>query len=417
MSGLVARAGVTITVARNDPRHATADFKFDTVPSPSKDDAATQGKFTIVDGEQDENGGGLESLNDGLVPDEADQPDANFFLAGNGGRLLLDLGSEIDIKQVNTYSWHPNTRGPQVYKLYISDGTAQDFDAKPRRGLEPEKRGWKFVTAVDTRPKQGPMGGQYGVSITDSTGSIGHARYLLFDIAITERDDPFGNTFYSEIDVIDKSELLADVPATGPADPGDGSSPYQIVINTDEVPEMKPWADQLRPILEKWYPILVKSLPSPGFTAPRRFTVTFRKDKPGVADTAGTHVNCAASWFKQHPDDEGAVVHEMVHVVQQYHWRGNPGWMTEGIADYFRWFVYEPPSARPHPDPHRAKYTDGYRVTAAFLDYIVRTHDKNFVVEMNAAMRQGKYQPQLWEKYAGKNLDDLWNEYIATLRG
>jgi hypothetical protein len=416
MTAVAARADVTITVARNDLHHATAEFKFDTVPSPSKDDAAARGKFTIVDGEQDENSGGLEALNDGLLPNQPDQPDANFFFTGNGGRLLLDLGSAIDIKQINTYSWHPSTRGPQVYKLYISDGTAQDFDAKPGQNVDPEKRGWKFVAAIDTRPKRGPIGGQYGVGIADTTGSVGHARYLLFDIAITERDDPFGNTFYSEIDVIDKNELLADVPATQPSAPADANSPYQIVINTDEVPEMKPWADHLRPILEKWYPILVSDLPSPGYTAPRRFTVTFRKDKPGVADTAGTRVNCAASWFKQHPDDEGAVVHEMVHVVQQYHGRNNPGWMTEGIADYLRWFTYEPPSARPHPDPRRAKYTDGYRVTAAFLDYIVKTHDKNFVIEMNAAMRQGKYQPQLWEKYAGKSLDDLWAEYVATLR-
>lgn len=76
-------------------------------------------------------------------------------------------------------------------------------------------------------------------------------------------------------------------------------------------------------------------------------------------------VHCSAG---AHPDDQGAIVHEMVHVVQQYRGRGNPGWLVEGIADYFRWFVYEPPSKQPHPDLSRASYRDSYRTTAAFLN-------------------------------------------------
>ena len=117
----------------------------------------------------------------------------------------MDLGSAIEIKEVNTYSWHPNTRGPQVYKLYASDGTAKDFNSKPKTGTDPAKAGWTLVATVDTRPKEGQGGGQYGVSIADSTGAaLGKYRYLLFDISRTEADDDFGNTFYSEITVIEK---------------------------------------------------------------------------------------------------------------------------------------------------------------------------------------------------------------------
>ena len=57
---------------------------------------------------------------------------------------------------------------------------------------------------MDTRPKTGDGGGQYGVSISDTEGTIGKYRYLLFDMSNTETDDDFGNTFYSEIVVIDK---------------------------------------------------------------------------------------------------------------------------------------------------------------------------------------------------------------------
>ena len=127
------------------------------------------------------------------------------FNAGTeGGRLALDLSSTINIKQVNTYSWHPNTRGPQVYKLFGSDGSGKDFSASPKKGTDPEKAGWKLIATIDTRPKTGEAGGQYGVSVADAAGAIGKYRYLLFDMSRTEADDEFGNTFYSEIDVIEQ---------------------------------------------------------------------------------------------------------------------------------------------------------------------------------------------------------------------
>ena len=35
-----------------------------------------------------------------------------------------------------------------------------------------------------------------------------------------------------------------------------------------------------------------------------------------------------------------------------------PGWITEGIADYVRFFKYEPESHRPHPKADKATYHD-----------------------------------------------------------
>ena len=40
---------------------------------------------------------------------------------------------------------------------------------------------------------------------------LGNYRYLLFDISATENDDPFGNTFYSEIDVVPSGIAAAGV--------------------------------------------------------------------------------------------------------------------------------------------------------------------------------------------------------------
>jgi hypothetical protein len=54
-------------------------------------------------------------------------------------------------------------------------------------------------------PAEGEEGGQYGVSIIDASGSLGKYRYLLFDCYPTEFYDNWGNTFYSEIDVLAKN--------------------------------------------------------------------------------------------------------------------------------------------------------------------------------------------------------------------
>jgi hypothetical protein len=207
-AALAAQAQVKITTDHNSNATATGAFKFKNVPSPAKDDAAARAKLLLVEGEMDGNGADLGALIDGALPTEEDQPAANFFWnAGTGGgRFQMDLGSVIDIAQVNTYSWHPNTRGPQVYKLWASDGGDPKFNSAPKSNTDPVNCGWKLITVVDTRSKEGNDGGQFGVSITDARGSLGKYRYLLFDCYVTETGDEFGNTFYSEIDVIAKKQ-------------------------------------------------------------------------------------------------------------------------------------------------------------------------------------------------------------------
>src|SRR5437899_3871780 len=134
--GLVAQAQVKITVDHNTNATATSAFKFKNVPSPARDDLGARAKLTLVDGEIDPSGADLNALIDGMLPTDEDEPGANFFFnAGTfGGRFRMDLGNAIDIAQVNTYSWHPNTRGPQLYKLYASDGADPKFNVGPKRG-------------------------------------------------------------------------------------------------------------------------------------------------------------------------------------------------------------------------------------------------------------------------------------------
>ena len=202
---LTGHAQVNITIDHNTGKAANAEFKFKRVPSPARDDAATKAKLMMVDADADPNSADISALTDGILPNTDDQPRKNFFLrAGSGGgRVRMDLGSVIELAQVNTYSWHPNARGPQVYRLWASDGADPRFNDAPKANLNPAVCGWKLIATVDTRSNdEDKDGGQFGVSITSQSGSLGKFRYLLFDLYVTEIADDFGNTFYSEIDVV-----------------------------------------------------------------------------------------------------------------------------------------------------------------------------------------------------------------------
>ena len=436
-SGAASRADLKIVVDHNDNEHATAAFKFSSVPAPSKSDAATKATFTLVEGEQDQNGGSLDKLHDGAVPSQEDEPGENFFFnAGTpGGRILVDLGSVLDLKQVNTYSWHPNTRGPQVYSLYVLDPKTEKYDLKPGNALDPEKCGWKLLAKVDTRAAGGGPGGQYGVCLSDTQGSLGKYRYLLFAVASTESDDGFGNTFYSEFDVIENGGTADAAASVGPFVTRSADGGCEITIDTSGAPELKEWAEtKLAPVLAAWYPKLTAMLPSEGFTPPTKFSLTIRPGN-GVAATGGGRITANSTWLKRELAREaiGSLIHEEVHVVQRYGGggrRGNPdfkpapGWLVEGIPDYIRWFLYEPQShgadatyfsrAR---NP-RLNYDGLYRVSANFLNYVIEHYgkDKQILKTVNAACRQGKYTDDLWKDLTGKPLAELNDEWKAAVQ-
>jgi hypothetical protein len=199
------QAQVRITIDHNDNKTANAEYKFQRVPSPARNDAGSKAILTLVDAQADGTSADIGALTDGLLPDAEDQPRRNFFLTSGtgGGRLRMDLGAVIGIAQINSYSWHSDSRGPQVYRVWASDGANPDFNPEPKGTVDPAKCGWKSIAIVDTRTDDAD-GGQYAVSVTDLSGSLGKFRYLLFDLYPVEVSDNFGNTFYSEIDVVAK---------------------------------------------------------------------------------------------------------------------------------------------------------------------------------------------------------------------
>ena len=423
-----AHADPKVTVDYNSSDDASSEFAFKTVPRPSATDAATKARFILLDGNQDANSGGLARLHDGKLPDNEDAADANFFFEPNsdGGLILVDLESTIAIRQINSYSWHTDTRAPQIYKVWGADGTAKNFNVLPKKGTPLADSGWTLIASVDTTATYGKKGGQYGVTIANPGADLGKYRYLLFDVSETETADPFGNTFYSEIDVIDASAPMAKAeagPVSSKFDVKTADGKTTITINPNAAPALKDWSKQtLAPVLADWYPKIVAMLPSEGYTAPDHFKVILMS-MDGVAYTVGTTVTANADFLQKTLNGEavGALVHEMVHVVQQYKGGNNPSWLVEGMADYIRWFKYEPQShgadivwmrKQKNFTPH---YDGSYRISANFLNWVTEKYDKQIVLKLNTAMREGKYSDDLWKTYTGKSLQDLGAEWKADI--
>ncbi len=180
--------------------------------------------------------------------------------------------------------------------------------------------------------------------------------------------------------------------------------------------------------MREWYPKLVKLLPSEGYEAPQRVSITFSASMRGVAATGGTRVRCAAGWFRQNLQGEakGAVVHELAHVVQNYgqarrtdpNAARTPGWVVEGICDSIRWFLYEPQTRGAEVTSRnlsQARYDASYRMSGNFLNWVTETHAKDVVQRLNAAARAGKYGQDIWTTATGRTVQELGDRWRQEL--
>ena len=158
--------------------------------------------------------------------------------------------------------------------------------------------------------------------------------------------------------------------------------PVEFVVDTAEAPDLKPWTESAARACECAYALINDELGSDGYRPPRRIWLELSKSYRGVAKMSGDHIVGSAEHFRGHRKDVGAIVHETVHVAQGYRRGERPSWLVEGICDYIRFFKWEPGNLG-RIDPRTAHYHKSYRVTAAFLAYLVATYDEDIVRKVN----------------------------------
>lgn len=216
------------------------------------------------------------------------------------------------------------------------------------------------------------------------------------------------------ISTAEESSLQRHLYPLAPIKAGD---PPTFVIDTTDVADSADsvrWAEESRTLCEQWYPIVYRFLATEDWTPPKEIKLIFKKELKVPAYAQGSSITISADWANKHPDDFGCVIHELTHVIQSYpNQRGKPGWLVEGIADYVRFWKYEPEFPRPRIDKEKASYKDSYRTTAAFLAWITTKYDKRIVPKLDKALREGKYSDAIWGEVTGRSVDALWEEFVA----
>jgi hypothetical protein len=184
------------------------------------------------------------------------------------------------------------------------------------------------------------------------------------------------------------------------------------ISNVPDRAQAKKWGESAKDLCEEWFPVYCKFLSTEGWTPPEVVRIVVKTDMKVPGSTSGSTISISDSWIAKHPEDFGMVMHELVHVVQHYpNSHKNAGWLIEGIADYLRYWKYE--SERPKKKiGENASYRDGYATSASFLAWIVWKYDRRTLRRVDAALRAGKYDDAIFHKITGKDLPELWDEFV-----
>jgi hypothetical protein len=186
------------------------------------------------------------------------------------------------------------------------------------------------------------------------------------------------------------------------------------VSDVNDSPMLVEWGQNAKTLIEQWYQRTANLIPTKGFEVPTEVWLRIRKSNRGVAGTSGGRISVSSGWIESHPEDIGCVHHEMVHVIQSYGRRRVPGWITEGIADYLRWAIYEgkPQAWFPVSDKPNG-YRDSYRVTGGFYLWLESEPAPGIVNKLNTAARRGTFTDETWfEKETGRTIESLWADYL-----
>lgn len=206
-----------------------------------------------------------------------------------------------------------------------------------------------------------------------------------------------------------------------------------IAVDTSAYPEGKGWGIEARKVAEKWFGPITTLLATDGrdpltgkmkggaFRPPKVISLIIKPYDGAPAYTSGAGIFIQSEWIKAHPDDLGVVVHELTHVIQSYpDSASKAGWLVEGIADYIRWWRYEPElqagRGRTKVDPEKSKLTDGYRTTAVWLAWASRKYNMALVPCLDLALRNAEDPMPEFVRVTGKDADELWKEFLEEIK-
>lgn len=190
-----------------------------------------------------------------------------------------------------------------------------------------------------------------------------------------------------------------------------------IFINKDTTFQLN--GDNVRKAYEKTFFIVYPEIMAYfNPDAPKKVTFVIDPTYDGIAATSNATTYFNPGYSLSNPTDLNVIAHEVTHIVQQYTHAGEPGWITEGLADYSKekfgvpygfdgWYI---------PDYQVGdKYTTGYSVIARFIQWAEAKYGRPMAQEIDKEMRAGTYDNDAtWQALTGSTFDQLWDTYTLN---
>lgn len=189
----------------------------------------------------------------------------------------------------------------------------------------------------------------------------------------------------------------------------------RLIVDTSAYPSAAAWAEDAKIVFSQWWPIATTLLATEGFKGPKEVRLVFRPKQDAPAWANGNEISVSGDWITAHPDDFGMIVHELTHLVQKYPGnKADVGWLVEGIADYVRWWRYEPEATHRRIDPAKAKYSDGYGTTASLLAWASRKYHMGLVPALDRVLKKGEDPAPTFQALTGKTYQQAWDEFVKA---
>jgi hypothetical protein len=210
-----------------------------------------------------------------------------------------------------------------------------------------------------------------------------------------------------------KEELLP--PPVRVPDKAPAKNAFTVTLSGEVDAKLAPVVGQLTAEFYECYPRLVERFDNPKKPAPRNIKIVFDRNMKVPAYCTGAEIHVSIEWLNKHPEDIGVITHELTHSVQGY--RGVPGWLTEGLADYARQ-IYGPKEQKgwslPKKLTEKQNYTNSYRVTARFLVWLDEKHP-GVIDKIHRRCQDREFDVADFRMLTGSSIDMLWAECVKEL--
>ena len=94
--------------------------------------------------------------------------------------------------------------------------------------------------------------------------------------------------------------------------------PVEFTVDTSDAPDLQAWNEETARLCEQWYDALTDELATENYEPRNRVTLTMSKDYRGVAAAGGGRITGSVRYFQGHQNDQGAMIHETIHIIQNY---------------------------------------------------------------------------------------------------